>query len=186
MTTTSDIKKGLAMMFKGDICLVTEFQHVNPGKGAAFVRTRLKNVKTGKVVEQTFKSGEAIEKVELDKRRKQFLYSDQSGFHFMDPESYEQVSMSSEEVGDMAQYLIEGLEVTLLLHDGRPITLELPKKMTLKVESAPPGVKGDTASGRVTKEAIMTGGAKVQVPLFINEGDEIIVNTETGEYVERA
>lgn len=186
MATTSDIKKGIALKFKGEIYLVTEFQHVNPGKGGSFVRTRIKNVKTGKVLEETFKSSEAIDVVALDKKGMQFLYQDQTGFHFMDPESYEQVSMNEEDVLEDAGFLKEGSEVALLLHEGVPITLELPKKMTLKVVTAPPGVKGDTASGRVTKEVELEGGVKIQAPLFINEGDEIVVNTETREYVERA
>jgi elongation factor P len=186
MATTSDIKKGAALKFKGEICLVTEFQHVNPGKGGSFVRTRIKNVKTGKVLEETFKSSETIDMVALDKKGMQFLYQDQAGFHFMDPESYEQVSMSGDDVGEDAGFLKEGQEVALLLHEGVPITLELPKKLTLKVVTAPPGVKGDTASGRVTKEIELEGGVKIQAPLFINEGDKIVVNTETREYVERA
>lgn len=186
MATTADISKGIAVKHKGEICLVTEFQHVNPGKGAAFVRTRLKNVKTGKVVEETFKSGEQLDVVELDKRRMQYLYSDQAGFHFMDPASYEQVSLARDDVGDAAPYLKEGQEATILLHGDTPMTLELPKKMKFKVISAPPGVKGDTAGGRVLKEVELEGGLKVQAPLFVSEGDEIVVNTETGEYVERA
>lgn len=185
MATTADISKGLAVKHKGEICLVTEFQHVNPGKGAAFVRTRLKNVKTGKVVEETFKSGEQIEAVDLEKRRMQYLYNDPAGFYFMDPTSYEQVSIARDDVGEAAPYLKEGQEAIILLHDDRPITLELPKKMKFKVVGAPPGVKGDTASGRVMKEVELEGGLKVQTPLFVSEGDEIVVNTETGEYVER-
>lgn len=174
------------MMHKGDIHVVTDFQFVSPGKGSAFVRTRLKNVKTGKVVEETFKSGESIEMVDLDRMKMQYLYKDATSYVFMDPKSYEQVSMSILEVGDAGGYLQEGMEVALLMHDGRAVTLELPRKMTFKVVSAPPGVKGDTASGRVTKEAILDNGMKVQVPLFVEEGESVIVNTETGEYVERA
>ncbi|MBI4133299.1 elongation factor P [Candidatus Uhrbacteria bacterium] len=186
MATTQDIAKGIALVHKGDIHVVTDFQFVNPGKGAAFVRTRLKNVKTGKVVEETFKSGEAIDLVELDRVRMQYLYTDQASHVFMDPKTYEQVSMPRAEVGDAGAYLKEGEEVALLMHDGAPVTLELPRKMTLKITTAPPGVKGDTASGRVTKEATLENGIKLQVPLFVNEGDLVVVNTETGEYVERA
>lgn len=186
MATTSDITKGIAMMHKGDIHVVTDFQFVNPGKGAAFVRTKLKNVKTGKVLEETFKSGEAIDLVDLDRVKMQYLYKDQSGYHFMNPSSYEQVDMSVAEVGEQGAYLTDGQEITLFMHDGRAITLELPKKMTCKVISAPPGVRGDTASGRVLKEATLENGITVGVPIFINEGDMIVVSTETGEYVERA
>lgn len=186
MSTTSDITKGIALMHKGDIHVIVEFQFVNPGKGSAFVRTRMKNVKTGKVLEHTYKSGEEIEIVDLDRVKMQYLYKDGSGHYFMNPTSYEQVSMSPEEIGDVAVYLQESMEVTLLMHDGVPITLELPRKMTLKVDSAPEGVKGDTASGRVLKEAILENGMKIGVPLFVKAGDHIIVNTETSEYVERA
>ncbi len=186
MATTQDITKGIALMHKGDIHVVTDFQFVNPGKGAAFVRTRLKNVKTGKVVEETFKSGESIELVELDRVKMQYLYSDQASYVFMDPKTYEQVSMPRNEAGASGVYLKEGEEATLLMHNGSPVTLELPRKMTLKIVSAPSGVKGDTASGRVMKEAELENGMKIQVPLFINDGDLIVVNTETGEYVERA
>lgn len=186
MATTADITKGIAIRHKGEILIVVYFQFVNPGKGAAFVRTRLKNVKTGKVTEETFKSGESIELLDLGRVKMQYLYHDQAGYYFMDPTSYEQVGMSHEEVGDASVYLKEGQDATLLMHEGAPVTLELPKKMTFLVTAAPPGVKGDTASGRVTKEVTLEGGLKIQTPLFVNEGDLIVVNTETGEYVERA
>lgn len=186
METTSAISKGVAIRFKDGIFIITNFQHVKPGKGGAFVRTKLKNVKTGSVLDHTFRAGEAIETVELERTKMQYLYQDVSGFHFMDPASYEQVRMASSEVGELAPYLQEGSDITLLLHEGKPVTIELPKKMTFTVKSAPPGVKGDTASGRVTKEAILENGLKIQVPLFVEEGDKIVMNTETGEYVERA
>lgn len=174
------------MRYKGEICLVTDFQHVNPGKGSAFVRVRLKNIKSGKVVEDTFKSGEAIDILELDRKKMQYLYSDATMHYFMDPTSYEQVSMALAEVGDDARYFKESMDVTILSHNNVPITIELPRKIIYKITTAPPGVKGDTASGRVTKEATVENGLKVHVPLFIDEGDLIVVNTETGEYVERA
>ena len=186
MATTADISKGIAIRYKNEICVITDFQHVNPGKGSAFVRVKIKNVKTGKVVEETMKSGEVFDMVEVDRVKMNYLYSDPSLHYFMDPKSYEQISMSIAEVGDDVKYFKEGLEVTLLMHDGTPVTIEMPRKITFKVESAPPGVKGDTASGRVLKEAILENGMKLKVPLFIEQGDMVVVNTETGEYVERA
>ncbi len=186
MATTSDITRGLALRHNNEIHVVVDFQFVNPGKGAAFVRTRLKNIKTGKVLEQTYKSGEKIELIDLDRIKVQYLYSDASGYYFMNPQNYEQISLSRDEIGSAEIYLQEGQEAVLLMHDQQPITLELPRKITLQVESTPEGVRGDTASGRVTKEAILKNGLKVQVPLFIGTGDQVIINTETGEYVERA
>ena len=146
----------------------------------------MKALESGKVMEVTFKSGEAVDIVEVDKRKMQFLYKDNEGFHFMDPASYEQVTISEELLGEKGVYLKDGSDALVLLHEGAPITIEVPRKVTLKVVEAPPGVKGDTASGNVTKEVTLENGIKIRAPLFIKEGEMIIVNTETGEYVERA
>lgn len=186
MADTSDIKKDIVIMFKDAPHTVVDFQHVNPGKGSAFVRTRLKNVQTGKVFEQTYKSGEGIELVDIERTTMQFLYKDADNFYFMDNKSFEQIGISASTVGEKGQYLKEGMEAMVALHEGVALNLELPKKLTYKVTQADPGVKGDTASGRVTKEVTLETGMKLAVPLFIKEGDLVVVNSETGEYVERA
>jgi elongation factor P len=186
MADTTAIKKDVFIMFRGEICVVTDFQHINPGKGSAFVRAKLRNVQTGKTVENTFKVGEAVEVVELDRATMQYLYKDANNYYFMDNASYEQVGIGADMMGDKGQYLKEGQEASVLMHEGRPLSIDLPKKLTFKVTEAMPAVKGDTASGRVTKEATIETGMKIQVPLFVEQGESIVVNTESGEYVERA
>lgn len=174
------------MNFKNEPHLVADFQHVNPGKGAAFVRTRLKGLKTGKVVEMTFKSDETVEFVQMDRKKVQYLYGTPTEHTFMDMKTYEQFSVGPDVMGDYAQYLKEGLEVTILVDENDvPITVDFPKKVTFKVVEAPPGVRGDT-SGNVLKEIVLENGLKTRAPLFIKEGDLVIVNTDTGAYVERA
>ncbi len=186
METTADISKDIVIRFKDDLYIVTDFQKISPGKGSAFVRTKLKNISTGKVLETTFKDGETIEIAEIEKKKMQYLYKDAHGYAFMDGATYEQVTVPESLVGEKAAYLKDGLEVTIVTHESVPMNIELPKKVVMKVAEAPPGVKGDTASGNVTKEAILENGTKVRVPLFIKEGEEIVINTETGAYVERA
>jgi elongation factor P len=186
MATTSDIKKGVILKFKNEPWLVIEFQHVKPGKGGAFVRTKLKNIRDGKVVDNTFKTGETIEIEELERKKMKFLYTEGNNYYFMDPETYDQVSLPVEVIGDKAKFLKEDLDVDVVYHEGNPLTAELPIKIKYKVIEAPPAVKGDTASGSVTKTVVLENGLKLPVPIFIKEGDEIIVNTEKGEYVERA
>ncbi len=185
MGTTQDIKKGVVILFKSEPHLVVEFEHIMPGKGSAFVRTKLKNLKSGKVLENTFKVGEKIDLVDLEKRRVQYLYASGDKFVFMDNTTYEQFEVGSDVMAGFEKYLKEGLEVVLLFSDGVPITCEFPKKVSYKVTEAEPGVRGDTASGRVTKEVTLENGLKIRAPLFIKEGDTVIINTETGEYVER-
>jgi len=186
MSSPSEIKKGAVIRENGELWVVSEFQHVNPGKGAAFVRCRVKNVKSGKTLEKTYKTSESVDLVDMEYRNMQYLYHDATGYAFMDSGTYEQVSMSDEDVGDQGKYLRDGMEVTLTVYEGQPISLQLPRKMTFKVAETAPAVKGDTASGNVTKEAKTDNGFMVHVPIFINEGDQIVVNTDTGEYVERA
>jgi len=186
MATTSEIKKGIVIKFKDGLWLVTEFQFVNPGKGSAFYRTKLKNIKDGKVVENTFKSGETIEVADLTRKKMQYLYADGDNYFFMDPVSYEQIQLGIDLVGDRAPYLKEDLEVTVLFHEGNPVTIEIPIKITYEVVEAPPAVKGDTASGNLTKEVALENGLKMQAPIFIKQGDKIVINTDKGEYVERA
>ncbi len=186
MIDTSSIAKGVVLKFKDGLYLVTDFQHVNPGKGSAFVRTRLKNIATGKSVDQTYKAGEAIDIVDVEKRRMQYLYKDESNLYFMDNNNYEQVQIPKEMIGAQEGFVKEGQEVMIITHEGNPITIELPKKITLKIVDTVPGVKGDTASGNVTKEATLETGAKIRVPLFVKAGESVTINTETGEYAERA
>jgi len=186
MASPSEIKKGVVIKHNNELWVVSEFQHINPGKGAAFVRTKMKNAKTGKSLDQTYKVSETIEIVPMEYRTMQYLFHDQSGYTFMDMQSYEQIAMADADVSDDAKYLSEGLSVIISMHDGKPISLQLPKKLKFKIIETEPAMKGDTASGNVTKEAKVDAGFFVQVPIFINQGDEIIVNTETGSYVERA
>lgn len=186
MASPNEIKKGLVMLFNNDPWVVTEFQHINPGKGAAFVRCRIKNIRDGRTLEQTIKVSESITIVEVEYKNMQYLYNDDMGYHFMDPNTYEQQSMEASGVGDQGQYLQEGMTVLVSFYEGKPIALQLPKKMTFTIAETMPAVKGDTAGGNVTKEAKMDAGFIVKVPIFINQGEKIVVNTDTGEYVERA
>lgn len=181
----NDIQKGTYLKFKEGIWVVTDFQHVFPGKGNAFVRTKLKNLQTGKALEHTFKVVETVESANVEHSNAQYLYNDGTNFVFMDNDSYEQFELSAETLGeDVTNYLVDGQEVVLVKLDGQPINVSLPKKIQLKVVEAPPGVKGDSTSG-ATKMVTLETGAKLSVPLFINEGDIIVINTEGGNYVER-
>jgi elongation factor P len=186
MADTTDIKRDVFIMFKDAICQIVDFQHVNPGKGSAFVRTRLKNVQTGKVLEHTYKAGEGIDVVDLDRTNMQFLYKDTNNFNFMDNNTYEQYAIPVDLIGDKGGYLKEGQEVQVLLHDATPLSIALPMKLTFKVVESMPAVKGDTSSGRVMKDATLDTGMVIKVPIFIEQGENVVVNTETGEYVERA
>ncbi|MDO8425463.1 MAG: elongation factor P [bacterium] len=186
MFSINDISKGTVLKFKGGLSVVTYFQHVNPGKGSSFVRVRLKDIASSKTVEQTFKAGEQVEFAEVERPKMQFLYADPMGYTFMHGETFEQVMVSRDLVGEDAGYLTEGLEVHVILHDGAPIAVELPKKVTLAVAEAYEAAKGDTAGGNVTKEVTLETGKTARVPLFIKQGEKVIINTETGEYVERA
>lgn len=186
MGSVNDISKDTIVRISNEIYLITEFQHVNPGKGSAFVRTKLKNIRTGKTMEITFKSNESVEFVAVERRRMQYLYNNGHLYSFMDNGSYEQIEINGDLLEGKKEYLKEGLEVNVIMFEGVPLSITLPNKVTFKIIDAEPGVKGDTASGNVTKEATLENGTKVRVPLFIKEGEEIIVNTESGDYVERA
>ncbi len=187
MASINDVSKDVVMRLNGELYIVTEFQHVNPGKGAAFVRTRLKQIKSGgKTMEQTFKSNETIDLVSVERRKMQYLYNDGTMYSFMDNENYEQIEINGSMLEGKKEYLKEGIEVFVVLFESLPITVDLPRKITYKVTSAEPGVKGDTAGGNVTKPVTLENGLELRVPLFIKEGEEIIVNTDTGQYVERA
>jgi elongation factor P len=163
---------------------MTYFQHVKPGKGGAFVRTKIKNLRTGRVLDKTFRSGEKVDEAEVEDKRMQFLYMDGDQLVFMDTETYDQIPFSAEQVGDSRKYMLENLEVDVIFWKGRPINIELPAFIEAAVSQTDPGMKGDTASG-ATKPATIESGAVVQVPLFIKEGEKIRVDTRSGSYVER-
>ena len=184
MISASEFRNGLVVRLDNDLFTVVEFQHVKPGKGGAFVRTRLKNVKTGRVIDRTFRSGEKVEDIRLDKKKVQFLYSSDGEFFFMCMDSYEQIEAFPEVVGDAAKFIKEGMEVEILFHENTPIGVELPIFVELKVNKTDPGVRGDTASGG-SKPATLETDAVIQVPLFLEEGNTVKVDTRTGTYVER-
>lgn len=186
MASTSDIHKGVIIRQYGDLYVVVGFQHVNPGKGSAFVRTKMKNLSNGKVVENTYKTGEDIEIVQVNFQTMQYLYQNSGVYSFMNMESYEQIDMNGDLIGDDVKYLKEGLSVVIGMYQGSPVSVQIPKKVKYTVTEAPPAVKGDTASGNVTKEVTLDNGLVVKAPIFIKAGEEILVNTETGEYSERA
>ncbi|WP_420385736.1 elongation factor P [Roseivirga sp.] len=185
MATTADIKNGLCIVINNDLWMITEFQHVKPGKGPAFVRTKLKNVKTGKVIDNTFSSGHKIETARVEKRTHQFLYKDEFGFHFMNTSTFEQV-MIPEEMIENADLIKDGQEADILFHaeTEQPLTCELPAYVELEITYTEPGLKGDTATN-ASKPATLETGAEIQVPLFINLGDKIKVDTRTRSYGER-
>lgn len=184
MITTADFRNGMTIEMDGNLFNLVYFQHVKPGKGGAFVRTRLKNLKTGAVTEKTFRAGEKVELAILDKRRMQFLYREGNSFFFMDTETYEQLPITQEEVGETAKFLLEGTTVEVALCDGKPVGVEPPVFVEMEVAETAPGVKGDTASGG-SKPATLESGMVVNVPLFIEAGNRIKVDTRSGEYVER-
>ena len=186
MAQTSEIKKGVAIRRDNDIYVVSEFQHVNPGKGAAFVRAKMKSMSSGKAIEITYKVGENVDIVDVEFQSMQYLYKSGDFFTFMNMKDYEQVELNGGLVGEDAKYLKDNLEVIVGMYENRAISIQLPKKVAYKVAEAPPAVRGDSSAGNVTKEATMENGLKVQVPIFIKEGEEILVNTDTGEYSARA
>jgi len=181
---TSDFKKGLAIRYNGETYVLVNYQFVNPGKGSAFTRAKMKNAKSGKVIEVSFRSGESIEEANMEYKKCQYMYFDGTDYNFMDNVSYEQFTMPADMIGDMGNYMMDGGDVTVVFVDDKPVSLQLPPKMDFVVTEAPPGEKGDTATGG-TKQVTIETGAKVAAPLFIKEGDKIRVNTDTGEYVER-
>jgi elongation factor P len=183
VVSTAEFKKGLRIMFDGQPYAIVDFQHVKPGKGGAFVRTKLKHMRLGKVIDNTFRSGEKVDLVDFDDKTMQFLYKDDR-YNFMDTETYEQVSLSADEVGEARDYLKENIEVQVLYIDGSPVTVELPNFVELAIARTDPGVRGDTAQGG-TKPATLETGAVINVPLFLNEGDFVKVDTRTGDYLGR-
>jgi elongation factor P len=185
MISTNQFKIGMTILIGDEIYQIIDFQHVKPGKGAAFVRTKLKSFKTGAVIEKNFRAGERFETAHLNRREMQYLYRDGQDYVFMDMETYEQLSLNQEQIEEAVKYLKEGQIVLVVLHEGSPIGVELPTSVELSVIETDPGLRGDTATGG-TKPAKLETGATIQVPLFIQVGDVIKVDTRTGEYITRA
>lgn len=186
MADTSDFRNGLIIKYKNDLYAITEFQHVKPGKGGAFVRTTLKNMRTGKVLDNTFRSGESVDVVRVERRKYQFLYKETAGFVLMDNDTYEQITVPEDLFGAGSKFLKESDQVELLVDDNEQIiSAELPIFVYLEVVETEPGFKGDTATN-VMKPAKLETGAEIDVPIFIDTGDMLKVDTRTGEYVERA
>jgi len=184
MYSTAEFKKGLKIELDGSPYTIVDFQHVKPGKGGAFVRTKMKNLLTGRVLDQTFRSGERVKKPDLMEREMQYLYRQGDSYCLMDNETYEQIMLTGEQVGDARLYLTENMNLKVLIFNQQPVAVDLPNFVELTVVQAEPGVRGDTATGG-TKPATLESGAVIQVPLFINEGDRLKVDTRTGSYIER-
>lgn len=184
MVSTSDFKKGLKILVDGEPYNIIDFQHVKPGKGNQFTRTKLKHLITGSNLERTIKSGEKFESPDVEYHDMNFLYKDDTGYNFMNPTSFEQITISDELLGDDALYLTENLEVKVVFYNGRAVAIELPTTVSLRVDETDPGFKGNTVTG-AQKPATMQTGLKVSVPLHISVGDVLRVNTSSGEYVDR-
>lgn len=185
MASTADFRNGMVIRYNNDLVQIVEFQHVKPGKGGAFVRTKLKNVVTGRVIDNTFRSGEKVEEVRLEARQMQYLYQEGNEHVFMDHETYEQVHMGEAVLGkDVTKYLKDGVDYKVLYSEGAPLLVETPNFLELEIVEAEPGEKGDRVSA-ATKPATLETGAVVQVPLFVNVGDVVKVDTRTDEYLER-
>ena len=184
MATTNDLKNGLVLNLDGQLWAVVEFQHVKPGKGPAFVRTKLKHVESGKVVDKTFNAGTKVETANVDKRTMQYLYNDGTSYVFMDVNTYEQTEVSPEIMGNAKDYLLDNQEAVVATNDGRVLYVELPASVELTVEHTEPGLQGDRSSGG-TKPARLETGKEIQVPLFITNGEKIKVDTRDGSYLGR-
>ncbi|MGI6604292.1 MAG: elongation factor P [Firmicutes bacterium] len=185
MISTNDFRTGLTIELDGEVYQVVDFQHVKPGKGAAFVRTKLKNVKSGATTERTFRAGEKVETARIDRREMQYLYASGDSHTFMDTETYEQLTLSADQLGDNLRFLKENMMISVMLYEGSVLGIDLPNFVDLRIVETAPGIRGDTVSG-ATKPAVLETGATVQVPLFIEEGDIIRIDTRTGEYLTRA
>ncbi|KGN36083.1 elongation factor P [Knoellia subterranea] len=184
MASTNDLKNGLVLNLEGQLWTVVEFQHVKPGKGPAFVRTKLKNVLSGKVVDKTFNAGVKVETANVDKRTMQYLYNDGTDYVFMDGDTYDQISVSPEIVGDASKFMLENQEAIVARHDGNVLFIELPASVVLEIQYTEPGLQGDRSTGG-TKPATLETGAEIAVPLFLNTGDKVKVDTRDGSYLSR-
>lgn len=184
MFDTNNLRKGLKIEIDGEPFVVVTCEFVKPGKGNAFTRCRLRSLTSGNTVDRTWRSGEKIDKAEMEERSMEFLYASDGSFHFMDNETYEQYELPAGNVGDSANWLTENLPIEMLFHNGKPLSLELPNFVVLEIVDTEPGIKGDTKSS-ATKPAKLSTGAIVNVPMFLNEGEIIRIDTRTGNYVER-
>jgi len=184
VATTNDLKNGLVLNIEGQLWTVVEFQHVKPGKGPAFVRTKLKSIMSGKVVDKTFNAGLKVETASVDKRAMQYSYKDGTDFVFMDSSTYDQVYVPETVVGDAAKFLLENQEANVAIHEGAPLYVELPASVELVIEYTEPGLQGDRSTGG-TKPAKLETGAEISVPLFLNVGEKIKVDTRDGSYISR-
>ena len=185
MATTNDLKNGMTLDIEGQLWTVVEFQHVKPGKGPAFVRTKLKQVLTGKVVDKTFNAGVKVEVAILEKREMNFLYKEGEDFVFMDNKTFDQMNISAATVGDSAQYMLENTEAIVAIHENNPLYIELPASVILTITYTEPGLQGDRSSGG-TKPATVETGIQIQVPLFIKQDEKVLVDTRDGSYLGRA
>ncbi|MEU6642954.1 elongation factor P [Saccharomonospora sp. NPDC046836] len=185
MATTNDLKNGLVLNLDGQLWSVVNFQHVKPGKGGAFVRTTLKHVLSGKVVDKTFNAGTKVDTATVDRRNMTYLYNDGSDYVFMDSETFEQINVSAETVGDGANFLLENSEAQVAVHEGTPLYIELPTSVELIIQHTDPGLQGDRSTGG-TKPATLETGAEIQVPLFVSTGEKVKVDTRDGRYLGRA
>ncbi len=185
MINVNDIKNGMTILFEDNIYTVLEFSHVKPGKGAAFVQAKLKNLRTGSIVEKRFNSGVKLEKAMVEKKNMQFLYASGDAYNFMNMETYEQIELDKNQIGEDVEYLKEGLNVDVTFFQGELLGLILPEKIEMKITKTEPAVKGNTTNNAM-KDAELETGMKVRVPLFVEEGESIIVSTKDGKYVSRA
>lgn len=185
MASPTEIRRGTVIKYKDDLWVVVNYTRSSSGRGGGFVRTRMKSLSNGKVIEENFKSGETLEFADVMNKKMQYIFAEGGSFTFMDGVSYEQVMIDADTVGDAAQYLKEGLEVTVVMYGDKPIAVDIPVKVEYTVAETEPATKGDTVSGNVQKDAVMDNGLKVRVPIFIKTGDMIRVNTEEGTYLER-
>ena len=185
MLSANDFRTNMTITYEGDAWQIIEFQHVKPGKGAAFVRTKMRNLCTGAVIEKSFNPTERFENAMIDRREMNYLYESDGQYTFMDNETYEQMELSKDQLGDALNYLLENMTVKVIIYDNRILGVELPNTVEMKVVATDPGIRGDTATGG-SKPATMETGYVVKVPLFINEGDVLRIDTRSGEYIERA
>ncbi len=185
MITPKDFRNGIVIKFNGELYTIISFQHIKPGKGGAFIRTKLKSVKLGSVIDKTFREGDAVQDIFVDQKKMQYLYSSGDHFHFMDTKDYEQIVIDRHQVEDILPFIKENAVVTINLHDGNVLSVSPPIFVKLKVANTEPGIRGNTARGG-SKSAELETGYSVQVPLFINTGDILKIDTRTGKYVERA
>jgi len=184
VATSNDLKNGMVLNIDGQLWTVTEFQHVKPGKGGAFVRTKLKNVLTGRTVDKTFTAGVKVDTATVDRRDMQYLYNDGEDYVFMDKSTYDQIYVSSDTVGDVVDYMLENQDVIVATHEGTPLFVELPANVVLEITYTEPGLQGDRSSGG-TKPATLETGKEIQVPLFVDQGTRVRVDTRSGDYLGR-